>query len=151
VNAAGGGQAPIDLARPAFQPLAEVRTAAQHLGIGWWTVTPFRSADIREADGSTLSQRHGHQRQRARRILRMTGRVSLLMEAAPVPGYRGDTRRALADVRQWLADGWHVVLVTEGNGPASGWARRCAARNGARLGDLDQPPEAVRASMSAPA
>src|ERR1700729_3936504 len=55
VNAAGGGQAPIDLGAAAFQPLPEVRAAARHLGIGWWTVTPFRGADISGADGSTLT------------------------------------------------------------------------------------------------
>ncbi len=71
VNAAGGGQAPIDLGAAAFQPLAEVRTAAQHLGIGWWTVTPFRSADISEADGSTLSRPARAPAARARRIPRM--------------------------------------------------------------------------------
>ena len=147
VNAAGGGQAPIDLGAAAFQPLAGVRTAAQHLGIGWWTVTPFRSADISEADGSTLSSSTGL----SGTGLSGTGeadpadegRVSLLMEAAPVPGYRGDTVRAFADVRQWLADGWHVVLVTEGNGPAQRLAETLRGEEiGARLGDLDQPPEA---------
>ena len=47
VTAAAGGQAPIDLGAAAFQPLPEVRVAAQHLGIAWWTVTPFSSADDR--------------------------------------------------------------------------------------------------------
>jgi transcription-repair coupling factor (superfamily II helicase) len=142
VNAAGGGQAPIDLGAAAFQPLAEVRTAARHLGIGWWTVTPFRSADISEADGSTLSSSTGTSGT-GEADPADDGRVSLLMEAAPVPGYRGDTVRAFADVRQWLADGWHVVLVTEGNGPAQRLAETLRGEEiGARLGDLDQPPEA---------
>jgi transcription-repair coupling factor (superfamily II helicase) len=126
VNAAGGGQAPIDLGAAAFQPLPEVRAAARHLGIGWWTVTPFSSADgtdEAEADDGE--------------------RLPLLMEAAPVPGYRGDTTRALADVRHWLSDGWRVVLVTEGNGPAQRLAETLRGEEiGARLGDLDQPPEA---------
>ena len=142
VNAAGGGQAPIDLGAAAFQPLAEVRTAAQHLGIGWWTVTPFRSADISEADGNTLSSGTGLSGT-GEADPEDEGRVSLLMEAAPVPGYRGDTVRAFADVRQWLADGWHVVPVTEGNGPAQRLAETLRGEEiGARLGDLDQPPEA---------
>jgi transcription-repair coupling factor (superfamily II helicase) len=137
VNAAGGGQAPIDLGAAAFQPLSEVRAAAQHLGIGWWTVTPFRGADAGEADGSTLTNSTGEP------DAEDEGRVSLLMEAAPVPGYRGDTTRAFADVRQWLADGWHVVLITEGNGPAQRLAETLRGEEiGARLGDLDQPPEA---------
>ena len=152
VNAAGGGQAPIDLGAAAFQPLPEVRAAARHLGIGWWTVTPFRGADISGADGSTLTGSTGT----SSTVAGSTGtgstgeadpedegRVSLLMEAAPVPGYRGDTARALADVRQWLADGWRVVLVTEGNGPAQRLAETLRGEEiGARLGDLDQPPEA---------
>jgi transcription-repair coupling factor (superfamily II helicase) len=147
VNAAGGGQAPIDLGAAAFQPLAGVRTAAQHLGIGWWTVTPFRSTDISEADGSTLSSSTGLSGTGLSGTSEADpedeGRVSLLMEAAPVPGYRGDTVRAFADVRQWLADGWHVVLVTEGNGPAQRLAETLRGEEiGARLGDLDQPPEA---------
>ena len=137
VNAAGGGQAPIDLGAAAFQPLSEVRTAAQHLGIGWWTVTPFRGADAGEGGGGTLTGSTGEPDPGDE------GHVSLLMEAAPVPGYRGDTRRAFADVRQWLADGWHVVLVTEGNGPAQRLAETLRGEEiGARLGDLDQPPEA---------
>ncbi|MGI8451167.1 MAG: transcription-repair coupling factor, partial [Streptosporangiaceae bacterium] len=82
VTAAAGGQAPIDLGAAAFQPLPEVRAAAQHLGIGWWTVTPFRSAD------DTLTSSTGEADPDA------GGRVSLLMQAAPVPGYRGETARA---------------------------------------------------------
>ena len=125
VTAAAGGQAPIDLGAAAFQPLPEVRAAARHLGIGWWTVTPFSSADgTDQADPDD------------------DGRVSLLMQAAPVPGYRGETARALADVRQWLADGWRVALVTEGHGPAQRLAEMLRGEDiGARLGDLDQPPE----------
>ena len=147
VNAAGGGQAPIDLGAAAFQPLPEVRAAARHLGIGWWTVTPFRGADISGADGSTLTGSTGTGStgtgSTGEADPEDEGRVSLLMEAAPVPGYRGDTARALADVRQWLADGWRVVLVTEGNGPAQRLAETLRGEEiGARLGDLDQPPEA---------
>ncbi len=147
VNAAGGGQAPIDLGAAAFQPLPGVRAAARHLGIGWWTVTPFRGADISGADGSTLTggtgTGHTGTGSTGEADPEDEGRVSLLMEAAPVPGYRGDTARALADVRQWLADGWRVVLVTEGNGPAQRLAETLRGEEiGARLGDLDQPPEA---------
>ncbi len=125
VTAAAGGQAPIDLGAAAFQPLPEVRAAAQHLGIGWWTVTPFSSAD-----GTDVAEPDAGER------------VSLLMDAAPVPGYRGETARAVADVRQWLADGWRVALVTEGHGPAQRLAEMLRGEEiGARLGDLDEPPE----------
>ena len=33
--------------------------------------------------------------------------------------YRGDTAKALADTKGWLADGWRAVYVTEGHGPAA--------------------------------
>jgi transcription-repair coupling factor (superfamily II helicase) len=38
--------------------------------------------------------------------------------AGPVERYAGDVARALGDVKGWLGDGWRVVLVTEGHGPA---------------------------------
>ena len=64
------------------------------------------------------------------------------MQASPAPGYRGDTARAVADVRGWLADGWRVVLVTEGPGPAQRLTEMLRGEGlGARLGDLDAPPE----------
>ena len=130
VTAAAGGEAPIDLGAAAFQPLPEVRAAARHLGIGWWTVTPFSSAETSDAEGAEEADPGQGEH------------VSLLMQAAPVPGYRGETARALADVRQWLADGWRVVLVTEGHGPAQRLAETLRGEEiGARLGDLDQPPE----------
>ena len=130
VTAAAGGEAPIDLGAAAFQPLPEVRAAARHLGIAWWTVTPFSSAETSDAEGAEEADPDQGEP------------VSLLMQAAPVPGYRGETARALADVRQWLADGWRVVLVTEGHGPAQRLAETLRGEDiGARLGDLDQPPE----------
>jgi transcription-repair coupling factor (superfamily II helicase) len=36
----------------------------------------------------------------------------------PAPAYHGDTARALADVKGWLAQEWRVLFVTEGHGPA---------------------------------
>ena len=44
VNAAAGGQAPIDLGAAAFQPIIAVRGAAEALGIPWWTISPFDNA-----------------------------------------------------------------------------------------------------------
>ena len=43
VNAAAGGQAPIDLGAAAFRPITQVRAVADRLGLAWWTVTPFES------------------------------------------------------------------------------------------------------------
>jgi transcription-repair coupling factor (superfamily II helicase) len=130
VNAAAGGQAPVDLGAAAFQPLAGVQAAAQRLGTAWWTITPFERPDTLAGEDTDTVASHD------------AGRLSFGMEASPVPGYRGDTARALADVRGWLADGWRVALVTEGPGPAQRLTEMLRGEGlGARLGDLDAPPE----------
>src|SRR5690348_975175 len=50
----------------------------------------------------------------------------------------------LTDVRGWLADGWRVVLVTEGHGPAQRLAEMLRGEDiGARLQDVTEPPEAA--------
>jgi transcription-repair coupling factor (superfamily II helicase) len=91
--AAGGGKAPVDLGAAAYQSLAEVRSHARELGVPWWTVTPFVADEESEAEAVTSS---AHQ----------------------VESYRGDISRAFTDLRGWVSDGWRIVLVTEGHGPA---------------------------------
>ena len=44
--------------------------------------------------------------------------VTRSVDLAAAPTYRGDTERAVADVRGWLAEGRRVVVVTPGPGPA---------------------------------
>src|SRR5690348_17583009 len=48
VNAAAGGEAPIDLGAAAFQPIGRVRVAAAALGLPWWTIAPFGVTDAEE-------------------------------------------------------------------------------------------------------
>ncbi|MEU9857434.1 transcription-repair coupling factor [Streptomyces sp. NPDC047974] len=91
---AGGGEAPIDVGAASLWGIADVRDRARELGMMWWSVSPF-AADA-ETDGDTLA---------------------LGMHAPET--YRGDTARALADTKGWLADGWRTVYVTEAHGPAS--------------------------------
>ncbi|NGN66245.1 transcription-repair coupling factor [Streptomyces sp. A7024] len=91
---AGGGKAPIDVDAASLWGIADVRDRAADLGMMWWSVSPF-AADEVDIDGDTLK---------------------LGLHAPEM--YRGDTARALADTKQWLADGWRVVYVTEGHGPA---------------------------------
>src|SRR5579859_3858797 len=104
VNAAAGGEAPVDLGASAFQTIGQVRAAADSLGLPWWTITPFETSGVLTG----LDPEPGTQ----------AGRAALHLGASPAPSYRGDTAKALAEVREWLADGWRVVLVTEGHGPA---------------------------------
>jgi transcription-repair coupling factor (superfamily II helicase) len=126
VSAAAGGEAPVDLGGAAFQPISKIREAAADLGVPWWTLAPFGLDVDEEADdlgGGGLPS-------------------AMAIHAQPAPAYRGDTTRMLADVRQWLQDGWRVVLVTEGHGPAQRLAEVLRGEGfGARLGDIDTAPE----------
>ncbi|WP_084957130.1 transcription-repair coupling factor [Thermoactinospora rubra] len=111
INAAAGGEAPIDLGAAAFRTLEEIRGHADALGLPWWTQSPFG------------------------------GGVEL--EARDSESYRGDTRRALEDIRAWLGEDKAVVLLSEGHGPAE---RMVELLRGvdvpARLVEaLDAPPE----------
>ncbi|MGW0854738.1 transcription-repair coupling factor [Streptomyces sp. NPDC002690] len=91
---AGGGEAPIDVDAASLWSIADVRDRARELGMMWWSTSPFAADD--ELDDDTLK----------------------LGMRAP-EAYRGDTARALADTKGWIADGWRTVYVTEGQGLAS--------------------------------
>jgi transcription-repair coupling factor (superfamily II helicase) len=150
VNAAAGGKVPIDLGGAAFRPITDVRATANRLGQPWWTISPFASPDVLAnggaggegaapgaagRDGPAAASPEGAGEPDG-------GRQTFGITAAPAEGYRGDTGRALADVRRWLAGQWRVVLVTEGHGPAQRLAELLRADGlGARLGGLDEPPE----------
>jgi transcription-repair coupling factor (superfamily II helicase) len=70
------------------------------------------------------------------------GDATATIDAKPAHAYRGDTDAMLDDVRGWLGQGWRVVLVTEGHGPAQRLAELLRGEGmGARLGDLDEAPE----------
>ncbi|MEW9554207.1 transcription-repair coupling factor [Nonomuraea sp. NPDC050783] len=86
INAAAGGEAPIDLGAAAFRTLEEIRGHADVLGQPWWTMAPFGSG--------------------------------VELDAHDSEAYRGDTAKALADVKGWLAEEKAVVLLSEGHGPA---------------------------------
>ncbi|MBF8188847.1 transcription-repair coupling factor [Nonomuraea sp. K274] len=86
INAAAGGEAPIDLGAAAFRSLEEIRGHADALGQPWWTMAPFGAG--------------------------------VELDAQDSEAYRGDTAKALADIKGWLADDKAVVLLSEGHGPA---------------------------------
>jgi transcription-repair coupling factor (superfamily II helicase) len=86
--AAGGGQAPVDLAAASLRDFDEVERAGRDAGLPWWGITSLTDP---AAVASSLRQ-------------------------APV--YRGDTEGALADLKRWTRDGWRVALVFDGHGSA---------------------------------
>jgi transcription-repair coupling factor (superfamily II helicase) len=122
-SAAGGAAAPLDLGAASFQTLADVRSHALASGIPWWSVTSFAIDEELVDDAKASTQASGFQ---------------------AAPSYRGDTARALTDARRWLADGWRVVLVTEGHGPAHRLVERLAEADiPARIAPtLDAAPDA---------
>ncbi|MFF0111089.1 transcription-repair coupling factor [Streptomyces prasinus] len=100
---AQGGEAPIDVGAASLRSLADVRERARELGTMWWSVSPFA------ADGTFASDDDGG----------AGGSDTLKLGMHAPESYRGDTARALADTKGWLADGWRTVFVTEGHGPAA--------------------------------
>jgi transcription-repair coupling factor (superfamily II helicase) len=92
-TAATGGKAPVDLGAAAYKTLVEVREHATGRGHPWWTVSPFTADEDLDDD-------------------------SLVLAARAPQAYRGETERALDDVRRWLGEGFSVLLTTVGHGPA---------------------------------
>ncbi|MDP9848915.1 transcription-repair coupling factor [Streptosporangium lutulentum] len=116
INAASGGEAPIDLGAAAFRTLEDIRDHARELGQPWWSIAPFGGDDLGGG---------------------------LLLGAHESETYRGDTERALLDIKGWLEEDKVVVLLSEGHGPAE---RMVELLKGADLParlerDLDRAPE----------
>jgi transcription-repair coupling factor (superfamily II helicase) len=133
-SAAAGGDAPIDLGGSAFQPIADIRAVTAELGIPWWTLAPFGVTDEGVEASTAAPEAFADESQ--------SGPFGITIGAQAAPAYRGETSRMIGDVRQWLADGWRVVLVTEGHGPAKRLAEVLRDEGfGARLGDIDTEPE----------
>ncbi len=176
VNAAAGGEVPIDLGAAAFRPITDIRDAAGAAGLPWWTVTPFVAGPEAvngngaaagatagpamipgtaipldpgavkgegEAGGGTGA---GAAHETGLELGDRQGRETFQAEASPAQAYRGDTARVISDIRQWVADRWRVVLVTEGHGPAQRLVELLRGEDlGARLDDVGDPgalPEA---------
>ncbi|MEV2236109.1 transcription-repair coupling factor [Streptomyces phaeochromogenes] len=99
---AGGGEAPIDVDAASLWGIADVRDRARELDMMWWSVSPF-AADETFTSGADAA-----------------GDADTLKLGMHAPEtYRGDTAKALADTKGWLADGWRTVFVTEAHGPAA--------------------------------
>jgi transcription-repair coupling factor (superfamily II helicase) len=117
--AAGGGQAPIDLGAAAYISLADVRAHALDQGLAWWSLSPFSAGPEAGPDEAQGELRDSLGERVSIDIDTEVGAVrSRGIEAREVEPYRGETAAAVEDVRGWLRDGWRVVCVTEGHGPA---------------------------------
>ena len=121
-TAAAGGKAPIDLGSAAYRSLADIREHAAAIGLPWWSITPFTADTVGDTELDDDSR---------------------AVAARAAESYRGETERAMADVRGWLRAGWRVLLVTEGHGPAERLAEVLRAADiGTRLApDVPTPPD----------
>ncbi|MBM9504998.1 transcription-repair coupling factor [Actinacidiphila acididurans] len=119
---AGGGEAPIDLGAASLRSITDVRDHARELGIPWWSVSPFAADETYE--GRLVGPE-----------VEFGDTLRLGMHAPEL--YRGDTARALADTKGWLAEGWRAVFVSEGHGPAARMAEVLSGEGIAARLDVD--------------
>ena len=104
-NASAGNAVPIDLqgvlGTASYWSLAQVREHAQAQGRPWWTLTSFASdEELAEfVDDDDVSER-------------------INLATADVDPFRGDTEAAVAQLREWTAQQWRVVVATDGHGLA---------------------------------
>ena len=116
--AAGGGEAPVDLGASAYRSLAVVREDAISRSLPWWTTSPFGlDADAPALAAEPLRTEAGEVVSADVDVERGAV-VTRSVDLAAAPTYRGNTERAVTDVRGWLAEGRRVVVVTPGHGPA---------------------------------
>ncbi|MGZ4603550.1 MAG: transcription-repair coupling factor, partial [Kineosporiaceae bacterium] len=127
-NASAGNEVPVDLtgldsavdlSTSSYWPLARVREHAVSTGRPWWSLTAL-TPDVETADTDVVT-----------------------IGAREVAGYRGETEKALEDLRGLVSAGWRVVATTEGPGPAKRMVEVLAAADvPARLAaSVDVAPE----------
>lgn len=105
--AASGGTAPIDLGAASYRALAEVREHTVAAGKPWWTVSPFGIDDADQPGGPVID------------VDVVGGAVpSRTLPARPADAYRGEIERAIGDIDRWRQDGYRVVVLHAGHGPA---------------------------------
>ncbi len=123
-NATVGNAAPIDVASASYRELEDVRDIARSRGDAWWQVTPLSSDEDLEVDEFG------------------PGRIRI--DARELDSYRGDSARALADLREWTTQKARVVLLAEGGGSVTRLVEEVAGADIAvrEVVDLVDPPEA---------
>ena len=134
-NAAAGAAVPVDLravlGAASYLSIARLRSHATELGLPWWALSSF-AGDPQPA--GPLGPEGADE---------PSGTLAVGTGTGPVPAYRGDTERAVTDLRDWVSKGWRVLVVTEG----AGLARRVVEVLGehdvpARVGEPGEDPVA---------
>ncbi len=145
--AAAGATAPIDLGAAAFRSLGDVRTRTRELGMPWWSISPFGGPESEQPESRSIDDELAELLAEPPAADRPAGPApaeerSFVVAAQPARLYHGDTAAVLGDVRRWSQDGWRVVMVFEGHGPAERAAEvlREADLGTAQLETIDTTP-----------
>ncbi|MGD9957837.1 transcription-repair coupling factor [Nocardioides sp.] len=117
--AASGGVAPIDLGAASYRELGTVRAQTLAQGKAWWALSPFGLAaeptlEVRESDPRELREL-GLDAYLGQAVDGVESRATGIK---PAEAYRGDMEQAVADIAGWVADGWRVIVLHQGHGPA---------------------------------
>ncbi len=142
-GAAAGGATPLDLSGASFYTLDQIEYMCAERGLGWWNLAAFGLGDTTAAelsdpaapagpatDGSGLS---GVERLDQEAHLFGSGLDAddtpdvIRIPTRDVESYRGDLERALDDVKSLQRAQWHLVLTTEGPGPAKRMVEQLSA------------------------
>jgi transcription-repair coupling factor (superfamily II helicase) len=124
-NATVGNAAPIDLAAASYVALEDMRDTARHRGDAWWQLTPLSTdADLDD--------------------------TRIRVVANELDSYRGDSVRALADLREWTQRQDRVVLLAEGHGSVERLVEEIADAGIAvvEANDLSREPEPGRVTVT---
>lgn len=101
--AASGGTAPIDLGAASYRAISDVREHTIAAGKPWWTISPFGIDDANQPGGPVID---------------VDAVPSRSLPAKPADAYRGEIERAIGDIDRWRQDGYRVVVLHAGHGPA---------------------------------
>ncbi len=149
--AAGGGQAPIDLAASGYRSLAQVRESALDAGLAWWTLSPFSAAPTADATivNGPVRTEDGEVVDFSDQV--STGGVPSRTVAAQLPDtHRGDAEKSITEIGDHARSGWRVMLVAEGHGTAERMTQMLSESDiGATLiTDLTEAPRAGVVTVS---
>lgn len=107
--AAAGGKIPLSAQAASFKTLEEMQDEATRRGFSWMRMTDIPPSEI----AATLDEKQMGQHSGVvanAHLLQVGGR-----EVQP---YRGQINAAVSDLRELVAQGWRLVVTTEGPGPA---------------------------------
>jgi transcription-repair coupling factor (superfamily II helicase) len=119
-NAAAGNVVPVDLhailGLASYWSFADVRSHALKTGRPWWSLTSF----VGDAPLASLAEDGMDGLDDPGRIADSADSTEhVIIDSGDVEAYRGDTDRSVTDLRGWVHEGWHVVVVAEGKGLAT--------------------------------